>query len=88
MAKSKKHAEFDDSAHDEAAASAEVAALADASPAAWTNLWRVELNCPTPLAHKVAEVEGENAEQAKEAYCRLNGICDSKHEWRVERVKG
>ena len=48
--------------------------------------YRVELNCPTPLAHPILEVEAADEAGAKLAFCEANGICDSTHPWKVTRV--
>lgn len=49
-------------------------------------LYRVTLNCPTPLAHKTLEVEAESEEEARKAYCRANAISGSVHVWDVVRI--
>lgn len=48
--------------------------------------YRVELNCPTPLAHKVLEIEARSEAEAREEFCRRNGISDSIHKWTITRI--
>lgn len=51
-------------------------------------LWRVTLACPTPLTYQTLEVRAADAHQAKMEYCRRNGISDSRHTWRIDRIEG
>jgi hypothetical protein len=48
--------------------------------------YRVELICPTPLAHRVLEIEAADEGQARAKFCEANGICDSVHQWKITRV--
>lgn len=48
--------------------------------------WRVSLTCPTPLAHREMEIEAADEHAAKAEFCRVNGITDSIHPWKVERI--
>ena len=48
--------------------------------------YRVELNCPTPLAHPVMEVDAASEGHARKLFCEANGIDDSVHPWKVTRV--
>ena len=48
--------------------------------------WLVTLNCPTPLAKRSLQVEAATEEEAKEAFCRENGISGSVHAFEVKRV--
>jgi hypothetical protein len=50
-------------------------------------LWEVSLNCPTPLAFKVLRVHAAAPDQAKMEFCRVNGISDSRHDWKINRVE-
>ncbi len=49
-------------------------------------LWRVSCACPTPLQFPVLEVHAADGHQAKHAYCAQNGISDSAHAWKIEKV--
>lgn len=48
--------------------------------------WRVSCACPTPLKHPVMELSAADQHQAKMAYCAANGISNSVHPWRIERL--
>lgn len=49
--------------------------------------WIVELGCPTPLRSKRLVVEADTETEAKEAYCRHNGISGSSHDWSIRRAE-
>ena len=48
--------------------------------------YRVELICPTPLAHPTMVVDADGEGQARKLFCEANGICDSVHQWKIQRV--
>lgn len=90
MAKQKPSLGFDDDALGMASGAGEVAVLEQpkapeaVQPA--TPKWMVSLNCPTPLAHRVLEVEANTQEEAKAKFLAANGISDSRHPFTVTRV--
>ncbi len=50
-------------------------------------LWRVSLNCPTPLLHKSLEVGALTEQEAKQKFLAANGISDSVHPFVIERLR-
>lgn len=49
-------------------------------------VWRVSLNCPTPLRHPSADIEAANETAAWEAFMSMNGIGASDHERTITKV--
>ncbi len=49
-------------------------------------LWRVSLNCPTPLAHRTLDVEAKDADDAKEKYHKANGLSGSEWVYSIEQI--
>ena len=49
-------------------------------------LYRVGLVCPTALAHPSLEIEAVTEAEAKDEFCRRNGISDSVHAWTIVRL--
>ena len=49
-------------------------------------LYRVALQCPTPLAHPELEVVADTDDDAWRQFCAANGISDSEHPRAIVRL--
>lgn len=49
-------------------------------------LWRVSLDCPTPIEHRTLDVEAGSQDEAKAKFCKANGISDSEHQFSYARI--
>ena len=59
---------------------------ASADTSATRPRFRVNLNCPTPLAQPEMEIEADFEEDARRQFMEANGISGSDCPWTIERT--